>query len=74
MNTLQNLIWNAGEAVHSISQLARYALAFLLALFQWRATLAARLLAAQSQLAVCKHRIQERRDPRPRFTAAFWVL
>ena len=74
MNTLQNLIWNVGEAVRFIWQLVRYALAFLLALFQRRATLAARLLAAQSQLAVCKHRIQGKKDPRPRFTAAFRIL
>ncbi len=41
MNTLQNLIWNVGEAVHFIWQLVRYVLAFLLALCQRRATLAA---------------------------------
>jgi len=39
--------------------------------------LAARLLAAESQLTVCTHRIQEKKDHRPRFTTAFrllWVI
>ena len=39
-----------------------------------RAILAAKLLAAESQLAVCKHRIRQKKDPRPRFTAGFRLL
>jgi putative transposase len=39
--------------------------------------MAVRLLAAESQLAVCRDRIHQRKDPRPRLTPAFrmlWVL
>ena len=39
--------------------------------------MAARLLAAESQLAVLKHRIDQKKEPRPRFSPAFrflWAL
>jgi len=39
-----------------------------------KAVLAAKLLAIESQLAVCKHQIGQRKRPRPRFTAGFRVL
>ncbi len=58
-------------------EMLRYALVFVWAIFCPKAVLAARLLAAESQLAVCKQRILEKKDPRPRFTASFrllWVL
>ena len=74
MNMLRSLIWSAVQAVQCIWQLAKYALSFLLALPQPKAILAARLLAVESQLAICKHRIQDKKNPRPRFTAAFRVL
>ena len=77
MNILQNLLWNTGRAVQAIWQLSGYAMTFFLALLQPRATVAARLLAVESQLAVCKHRIEQQKDPRPRFTASFrllWVI
>ncbi len=74
MNILQNMLWPNARAVRAIWQLFTYALTFFLALLQPRATLAARLLAVESQLALCKHRIQEKKDPRPRFTAGFRVL
>ena len=63
MTTLQNLIWNTRQAIQGLWQLFTYALTFFLALLQPRATLAARLLAVESQLALCKHRIQQRKDP-----------
>ena len=77
MNILQNLVWNARQALQIVLQLLGYAVTFLLALIQPKAVLTARLLAAESQLAVCKHRIQEKKDPRPRFTPDFrllWVI
>jgi len=55
----------------------RYALLFLWAFLCPRGTLAARLLATESQLAVCRHRIEQKKDPRPRFTTGFrllWVM
>ena len=36
--------------------------------------MAARLLAAESQLARCRERVEQRKDPRPRFTPAFRLL
>ena len=74
MSTLQNLVWNAHQTLQIVSQLLRYFVTFLLALMQPKAVLAARLLAAQSQLATCKHRIQQQKDPRPCFTPGFRVL
>ena len=76
-NPLQNLVWNACHALLIVLQFLRYAGSFFLALLKLKAVLAARLLAAESQLAVCQHRIQDKKDPRPRFAAAFrlqWVI
>lgn len=74
MNIRQNLLWRTAGAVQAVWQLFRYAFSFFLALMQPQAVLAARILAAESQLAVCKHRIHQKKDPRPRFTAAFRLL
>jgi len=52
----------------------RYALVFVWAIFCPKAVLAARVLAMESQLAVCKHRIEQKKDPHPRFTAGFRLL
>ena len=51
--------------VGCIGQLASYGLRFLWVLFCPKALLAARLLAAESQLAVCKNRIDQKKAPRP---------
>ncbi len=63
MSFLQNLLWNAARVARAIWQLFGYAMTFFLALVQPRATLAARLLAVESQLAVCKNRFQEKKAP-----------
>jgi len=52
----------------------RYARLFLWAIVCSRVVLAARLLAAESQLAACKHRIASKKRPRPRFTPGFRLL
>ncbi len=65
------------RTISDLRQAAGFVYTFLSAFFSSRATLAARVLAAESQLASCKHRIVEERRPRPRFTRAFrllWVL
>ena len=65
------------ETISDLKQAAGYIHTFLSALFSSRATLAARVLAAESQLAACKRRIEGKDLPRPRFTQAFrllWVL
>ena len=60
-----------------LRQAAEFVYTFLSAFFSSRVTLAARVVAAKSQLAACKRRILEKDRPRPRFTSAFrllWVL
>jgi len=74
MNMLQNLASNVHQALQFVCQFLRYAFSFFLALLQPKAVLSARLIAAESQLAVCKHRIQQKKGPCPRFTTAFRVL
>ena len=77
MNTLGNLLTNLRILLCCVRETLGYALAFLRAILCSRAVLAARLLAAESQLAVCKQRILEKKDSRPRFTASFrllWVI
>lgn len=77
MNTIQNLLANLCSVLGGMGEVLRYALIFLRAMVCPRAVLAARLLAVESQLAVCKHRIEQQKDPHPRFTAGFrylWVV
>ena len=65
------------RTISDLRQAAGFVYTFLSAFFSPRATLAARVLAAESQLAACKHRIVEKDRPRPSFTRAFrllWVL
>jgi hypothetical protein len=57
-----------------VYELLGYRIRFVGLLFYPKAVLAARLLAVQSQLAMCKNRIDLRKDPRPRFTPAFRIL
>ena len=57
-----------------IHQVISYIRTFLWAFLSTRAKVAARLLAAESQLAIHKHRIQQRKEPKPRFSEAFRFL
>ncbi len=57
--------------VFCIKQLLRFAMTFIWALVCSRARLAARLLAAGSQLTECKRRIIQKQAPKPRFTNSF---
>jgi len=47
---------------------------FLYLLLLPKAVLPARILALQSQVAVCKHRIDAGKAPQPRFNQAFKIL
>lgn len=70
MINLSMLIWNC-------KFILSYALTFISALLSPRLRLAARLLAAESQLSVLKHRIDQKKDTKPRFSPAFrflWAL
>ena len=74
MNTIKNLLTNLRSLLYCVRETLGYALAFLRAILCSRAVLSARLLAVESQLAACKHQINSKKRPRPRFTASFRLL
>jgi hypothetical protein len=57
MNTLLNLFKNLWNALGCVGELLGYLLRLVSVSFQSRVSLAARLLAAESQLGMCKRRI-----------------
>jgi hypothetical protein len=56
MNTILNLFGNLRNGLGCIGELLGYFLCFVSVFFQSRASLAARLVAAESQLGMCKQR------------------
>lgn len=77
MSTICCLFRSILRTISAVREAAGYLHTFLWALLSPRVTLAARVLAVESQLAVCKRRIEEKNQPRPRFTQTFrllWVL
>ena len=77
VGTIRDLVKLVRNVLRCGRELLGYVLAFLHALALPRAVLAARLIAAESQLAVCRERIQQKQDPKPRFSHAFrflWVV
>ena len=74
MNTLLNLIKNLWDALGCVGELLGYLLRFVSVFFQSRVSLADRLLAAESQVGMCKRRIDQKSQPKPRFTAGFRLL
>ena len=77
MILVANVLRSVLMLLRCLYQLVGYGLRFLWAMLSPKAVLAAKLLAAESQLAACKNRIDQKKAPRPRFTAAFrfpWVL
>ncbi len=77
MREIRCLVQLTLRTISELRQAAGFVYTFLSAFVSSRATLAARVLAAESQLAACKRRIVEKDRPRPRFTRAFrllWVL
>ena len=62
MNTIKSTLRNASGPVQLARHLIRYTAVFLWALLSPKAVLAARLLAAESQLAVCRDRIERHQD------------
>ena len=65
---------NVRRVLVGTGEVVRYALMFVWGIFCPKAVLAARLLAAESQLAACKHEIAAKKQPRPRFTPGFRLL
>ena len=77
MSTIWCLFRSILRTISAVREVAGYIHTFLWTLLSPRVTLAARVLAAESQLAACKRRIEGKDRPRPRFTQAFrllWVL
>jgi len=74
MNTVIHLFRNLRNGLRCIGELVCYLLRFTSMFLQTRASLAAQLVAAESQLAVCKRRIEQKQHPRPRFTTGFRLL
>jgi len=77
MSTVSSLLVTAGYVLDAVRELVRYALRFCWALLLPRALLAARVLAAESQLAVALNRSGGSKRRRRQFTPAFrmlWVM
>jgi len=74
MNTIIDLFRSFWNLLACIGELLGYVLRFVSAFFQTRASLAARLVAAESQLGICRRRIEQKGSPRFRFTAGFRLL
>ena len=68
MNTIIDLFRNLWNALGCVAELLGYLLRFASVFFQTRASLAARLVAAESQLGICKRRTEQKGSPRFRFT------
>jgi len=62
------------RAISLLSASLNHVIFFVQAFLGPRAELAARLLASGSRLPVCKRRIEDNKDPKPRFTQAFRLL
>ena len=74
MNAIRSLLIDMCRVLAGAGEVGRYALMLLWAVFCSKAVLAARLLAAESHLATCKHGIASKKRPRPRFTPGFRLL
>ena len=74
MNTIFDFFRNLWSALGCVGELLGYLLRLVSVFSQSRVSLAARLLAAESQLGMCKRRIEQKAQPKPRFTAGFRLL
>ena len=74
MNTVTDLLRTLRNALGCIGELLGYLLRFVSVFFRSRTWLAARLVAAESQLGMCTRRIEQKQHPKPRFTAGFRLL
>ena len=67
MNTIIDLLRNLWNLLACIGEVLGYVLRFVSVFFQTRASLASRLVAAESQLGICRRRIEQKGSSR--FTA-----
>ena len=66
MDAIRNVLRSVCQAVRFGFELIRYAISFGQSLVTPKTALAARLLAAKRQLAMCTQRIEDKKAPRPR--------
>ena len=62
------------DAFFVVRQIISANLTFFSTFVRTRASIGFELVAVKSQLAICKHRIYEKKEPRPRFNVAFRFL
>lgn len=74
MSTVSSFLFTAGGVLGTVRELARYGFRFCWAMLLPKARLAARVLAAESQLAVALHTPSSRRRQRRHSTPAFRLL
>ena len=74
MDTVIGLFRDLCNALGCVGELLGYLLRFVSVFFRSRTSLAARLLAAESQLGMCKRRIEQKQHPKPRFSRGFRIL
>jgi len=74
MRTVRDSISRLPGFIAGMREAGGYIWILLCALLGPKARLAARLLAAESQLAMCQRRIEEKRQPKPQFTPTFRLL
>jgi len=74
MNTVLNLFGSLWDALRCVGELLGYLLRFVSVFFRSRTSPAARLLAIESQLGMCKRRIEQKQHPKPRFSRGFRIL
>ena len=73
-SVLRTVLQSLAELLHSLWRLASYAFLFVSAFVAPRAKAAAIIVALSSQLAACKQRVEQKKEPRPQFSPAFRVL
>jgi len=71
---MMDVLRNCSNAILFVCQSLRYAGSYLWLLLQPKAVLAAKLLAAESQLAACVDAVNSNKAPKPRFGQAFRLL
>ena len=74
MNTVLDLFRNLRNGLGCLGELFGYFLRFVSAFLQDRASLAAWLLAAESQVGMCRRRMEQKGSAKLKFTAGFRLL
>ena len=71
---MNSIRYTLTDVVDALRDAFGYSFAFLWAMLQPKAVLATRVVAAESQLAACRRRMEQKQQPPAHFTAGFRVL